>query len=199
MISIKLQKLVKGKKTYPSWSTGTAYFLKAESKKEACLIYYTTKSNRLISKNFPKSIKLCPKFCYILGILKGEGSNSLGKSSYRRFTLTNSDPDIIKLVLGELDKKNLFKKTKIIDKSIHLLHNTCSEEEAINYWSEKLDLPKNKFKCFDDKQKTSIFGVCHVYISDVLLRRIIDLLQEYIIKNLELAPLARRKEAPNWS
>lgn len=111
-----------------------------------------------------------------MGLLRGEGSTSLGKSNYRRFTISNSDSKVINLILGELDKNNLFKKSNLIDKSIHLIHHIEPKNKVINYWSKKLNLPESKFKCFDDKSKTSPFGVCHVYISDVLLRRIVDLI-----------------------
>ena len=96
--------------------------------------------------------------------------------------MTNADYQIIKIVLEELDKNNIFKKSSLIDKSIHLLHYTESKNKVVDYWSKKLNLPKRKFKCFDDKSKTSPFGVCHVYISDVLLRRIIDLIHDEFIK-----------------
>ena len=177
---INLKSLVEGKATYPSWTTGSVYPLKVEENGSSALIYYTIKTNKRISRLFPKEIILSPKLTYMLGLLKGEGSNALGKSNYRRLTITNSNPDIISLILDELERSDLFKKSDLITKSVHLLHHTEPDGKVIEYWSNVLDIPKNKFKCFDDKLKTSKYGVCHVYISDVLLRRVIDILQTHI-------------------
>jgi len=179
---INIKKLVEGKTTYPSWTTNSKYSLKTEDNGDNIIVYYKIKGGREVSRSFPKEINLTPRLSYVLGILKGEGATSLGKSNNRRFTLTNSEPTIINRVLDELEKNNLFKKSNLIDKSIHLLHHTESEDKVIDYWSEKLNLPKNKFKCFDDKTKTSSFGVCHVYISDVLLRRVIDVIHDEFTK-----------------
>ena len=180
LIKIKLKNLVEGQITYPSWTTSSTYSLKAEEHDKSIVVYYKIKTNKRISRVFPKEIILTPKFTYTLGLLKGEGSNALGKSNYRRLTITNSNPDVINLILDELERSGLFKKSDLIAKSVHLLHHTESDNLVIDYWSNKLSLPKNKFKCFDDKLKTSQYGVCHVYISDVLLRRVIDILQAHI-------------------
>ena len=179
---INIKKAVEDNLTYPSWTTNSVYPIKTEEKEDSVLVYYIIKTNKRISRVFPKDVFLKPSLIYAFGLLKGEGSNSLGKSNYRRVTITNSNPQIINLVLNALDKNKLFKKSDLIDKSVHLLHHTESDDDVIGYWSKSLNLSKNKFKCFDDKLKTSKFGVCHVYISDVLLRRVIDILQSEIIK-----------------
>jgi len=182
LTKINIKKLVEGRKTYPTWTTNSSYIIKTQDIGNNILVYYITKSNRKISRVFPNEINLTPKLSYVLGLIKGEGSTSLGKSNYRRFTLTNSNPRIINLIFKELDKNNLFKKSDLINKSVHLLHYIKSKDEVIDYWSKKLNLSKNKFKCFDDKTKTSLFGVCHVYISDVLLRRVIDIIHDEFFK-----------------
>lgn len=183
---IDIKELVKGEFTYPNWSTSSTYSLKAKELCNDVLVYYFTKSNRKISRIFPKEIDLTPRLCYILGFLKGEGSTSLGKSNYRRLTITNSEPKILKQVLNELEGTKLFKKEKLIDKSINLLHHLKHGDKVIDYWSKKLDLPKSKFKCFDDERKTSSFGVCHIYISDVLLRRVIDLIHNKFLTKTDI-------------
>jgi hypothetical protein len=179
-MKLDIAKLVKNKKTYPSWSTKSTYSLKTYKFEKGILVYYKTKTNRSISRSFPNKLNLTPKLLYVLGFLKGEGSTSLGNSNYRRFTITNSDPKIMKMVLDELDKHNIFKRNKIIKKSIHLVHHLLPDQKVINYWSKELELDKNKFKCFKLKE-TSPFGVCHVYISDVLLRRVVDLIHKKIM------------------
>lgn len=176
LTKIKIKKLVEGEYTYPTWTTNSVYPLKTQFIGNSTSVFYNTKSNREISRIFPNDISLTPRLIYALGLLKGEGPTSLGKSNYRRITITNSNPAIINIILEEFDKNNLFKISRLIDKSIHLLHYTESENQVIDYWVKNLNLPKNKFKCFNDGIKTSPFGVCHVYISDVLLRRILDLL-----------------------
>lgn len=177
-MKIKLKSLVEGQITYPSWTTGSTYHLKAEENDNSTLIYYKIQTNKRISRLFPKEITLTQRFTYTLGLLKGEGSNALGKSNYRRLTITNSNPNVINLILDELERSGLFKKSDLIAKSVHLLHHTEADNEVIDYWSNKLNIVKSKFKCFDDKLKTSKYGVCHVYISDVLLRRVIDLIHD---------------------
>ena len=179
---INIKKLVNGEYTYPNWSTSSRYSLRTKNQGKDIEVYYITKSNRKISRLFPKYINLSVELSYVLGLLMGEGSNSLGKSNYRRFTITNSNPKVIDVVLEELDKNSIYKKSDLIDKSIHLLHHTKNESAVIKYWSTKLKLPKNKFKCFNDENKTSPFGVCHVYISDVLLRRVIDLIHNKFLR-----------------
>ena len=55
-----------------------------------------------------------------------------------------------------------------------------SNNLVINYWSKKLNLPTSKVKCFEKEKRTKDYCVCHIYLSDILLRRIIDLIIEHI-------------------
>lgn len=176
---IKLKKIVEGEKTYPSWTTGSEYELQTSEGQKSLKVFYKVSIGRKIGREFPKFIQLSSKFCYVLGLIKGEGANSLGKSNYRRFTLTNSDPNVIKLVLTELKNQNLV-SNQFPERSFHILHFKKLKRQVVDYWSNELSIDKSKFKCFDDKNKTSDYGVCHIYLSDVLLRRITDLLQNFI-------------------
>ena len=110
LIKISIKKLVEGNKTYPSWSTNSTYDVKVKNNGNSALVYYDIKTNKRINRIFPKQINLTSSFIYTLGLLKGEGSNALGKSNYRRLTITNSNPEIIKLILNELEKSGLLKK-----------------------------------------------------------------------------------------
>ncbi len=175
---INIKRLIEGKSTYPTWTTGSTHILKTKKSGKKLIVYYKTKSNRKISRLFPKEIKLTSRLIYSLGILIGEGATSIGKSNYRRFTLTNSNPRIIKVVLDELDRCGLFKRYDLNKRAINLFHHKNSNKKVINYWSKNLDLPGDKFICYNHQKKTSPFGVCHVYISDVLLRRVVDLIQD---------------------
>jgi hypothetical protein len=87
---------------------------------------------------------------------------------------------MISMTLSESDNSNLFKKSSLIDKSIHIMHHTKPNEEAVKYWSDMLRLPLAIFKCFKAKPGRNPFGVCHVYISNVLLRKVIDMIHEEI-------------------
>lgn len=179
---IHLHKLVKDKFTYPSWTTNSVYPLGSIHSKQKSTIYYKTKTNKVISREFPKIVNLTPQFIYVLGILKGEGSSSLGKSNYRRFTITNSNPKVLSIVLNELEKAKLFSRSDLIKNSVYVMHHKESNLKVIYYWSKMLSIPKYKFKCFRSEKQTSKYGVCHIYISDVLLRRIVDLMHEQLMK-----------------
>ncbi|MBN2459871.1 hypothetical protein JXB28_06315 [Candidatus Woesearchaeota archaeon] len=172
---VKLKNLVNGKFTYSSWSTDSSYILKCkELDKQNVLIYYVTKSNKVVSRRFPRLIHITPKFACILGLIKGEGANATGKSNYRRFTFTNSDWRLVNEVLDSLNKKKLLLKENLKEKSIYIMHYQQEESMVVNYWSRKLGLSASKFKCVETIEKTREYGICHVYISDVLLRRVID-------------------------
>jgi hypothetical protein len=182
-MKIDLKKLIVGKITYPSWTTNSTYPLKYEENNSCIFIYYITKTNKRILREFPKEIFFTPHLIYVFGFLKGEGSTALGKSNYRRLTITNTDDVILKITLNELEKSGLFKTKNIINKSIHISHHTKDDEEVLKYWSKKLNLPIEKFKCFELKAGRNPYGVCHIYISDVLLRRVVDIIHEEIFLN----------------
>lgn len=179
-MKIHIKELIKNKCSYPSWTTSSSYPLKYKEFNNECQIYYMTKSNKKITRTFPKIIKLTPILAYVFGFLKGEGPTSLGKSNYRRLTITNTDPIIMGLTLKELEKAGLFRTAQLTKNSSHIMHHTKTDLESTQFWSDKIKLPKSKFKCFKAKPGRNPFGVCHIYISDVLLRRIIDLIHEKI-------------------
>ncbi len=180
---IKIEELIKGKKTYPKWHSNAEYELVSKIlNKHQILVYYNTKGpiKRRVKRIFPQEIACDPCFLWVLGFLKGEGANSLGKSNYRRFTLTNTNPQLIQIVLEKLEEKELLHIADIPDAAFNIIH-TKKPAESVKYWSQQLNLPKTKFKVYDDKNNTSDYGVCHLYLSDVLLRRIIDLMHEQVI------------------
>ncbi len=181
---IDIKDIIKGKYSYPSWSTNSSYPLEYEDiSRSQTVVYYVTKSNKRISKVMPKFLCITPELAYVLGLIKGEGANSLGKSNYRRFTFTNTDGFLIKKVIDILDGTGLYHKKDLPKNSFHILHFTEKEELAIDYWSKQLKQPPCRFRCFDEKIKTRPYGVCHLYISDVLLRRVIDLLGDFILSD----------------
>jgi len=179
---VELKHLVEGKLTYASWSTNNSYLLRCkELDKHNVLVYYTTKFNKTFSRKFPRLVIITPKFACVLGLIKGEGANALGKSNYRRFTFTNSDCELVKQVLDTLSQNKLLLKENLREKSIYIMHFQKEESTVIEYWSKKLDLPVSKFRCVETTDKTRDWGICHVYISDVLLRRVIDIMIDSIL------------------
>ena len=181
-MDISLRKIIENKQTYPSWSCNAVYSIRcAPLNKNELLVYYEPGAiPRRVSRVFPRFVKADPVFLWVLGFLKGEGANSKGKSNYRRFTLTNKDPALISLCLDELHNKKLLDKNAFPDASLHIIHAT-DKKGPLNYWSRQLLLPLSKFKYFKDSRQTSQFGVCHVYFSDVLLRRVVDELSNHIL------------------
>jgi len=181
-MKINVKKIIEGKLTYPSWTTGSQHVIKCDylNNKEV-LVHYNTKGPivRKISRKFPKFIDADHIFIWVLGFLKGEGSNSKGKSNYRRFTITNKNPEFIILTLKVLYEKGLL-YNDLPDKTCHIIHSQ-DKLKAMNYWQNKLGLDKSKFSYIDDNNKTSLYGVCHVYLSDVLLRRVVDEINEFIL------------------
>ena len=174
--------MVEKRLTYPNWNTGSEYALLSKKAGRSAEIYYVAKGKRRFGRKFPQDVQLTVRFSYALGLLKGEGSNALGKSNYRRFTISNSNPKVISKVLKELEKAKLFFRSELIKNSCYVMHHKVSNLKVINYWSKMLNIRKYKFKCFISEKQTSKYGVCHVYISDVLLRRIVDLMHGRLMK-----------------
>lgn len=184
-LTIDLCKLVDGIKTYPSWTTSRQYSLGVQTiDDEHIKIFYQIAGpiKRKISRQFPRKLKLNPRFIWALGFLKGEGSNSLGKSNYRRFTITNTNPEFLRIVLDELESMHLFRRENISNTGVNVLHAKEAESIVRAFWSAELCIPVEKIRYYDDKVKTSKYGVCHIYISDVLLRRVVDEVSSCIMK-----------------
>jgi hypothetical protein len=181
-MKISIKRIIEGKLTYPSWSSNAVYKISCRSlDKDSVLIYYTTSVIlKRIGRIFPKYVELDPAFIWMLGFLKGEGANSKGKSNYRRFTLTNKNPALICFCLNKLHEKRFIDRTKLPDGAFHIIH-ARDQKGAISYWSRQLNVSRSKIKCFDDNNNTSKYGVCHLYLSDVLLRRVVDELSEYVL------------------
>ena len=132
---------------------------------------------------FPRYIHLSPDIFWLVGFLDGEGSKSKGKSGYLRFTITNSDPELIKMALNVLDKHNLLSKNKIPDKGIKIGRSSQHDDKKLlNFWMIYLNLSKSKFYFSPkpDKLKKAKNGVCHIYIINMILRRVIDRLIEHL-------------------
>lgn len=180
-MKINIAKLIKNRYTYPSWTTSTCYKLNSEEIDNNFLkVYYIINKcvKRKVERIFPKELTITPRFAFVLGLICGEGANKLGKSNYRRFTFTNKDPELIKIVLNELDRNKILNIKNLPDKSFYIHHTKKEEKDVVVFWSKMLGFDKNKFNFIKYKIQSSEYGVCHFYLSDVLLRRVIDLLNE---------------------
>jgi len=175
--TIDLASLLRGKLTYPTWSTESRYPLSVEIQGSEISISYKHKGNKRPKRNFPRYIKITPKLLWFFGFIYGEGSKSQGRSAYRRFTITNSDPKGLKLALDILEETKLLRRKDIPNRSIKIARSSLHNDvKLIEYWKKELQVSDEKFYMapkYDENKKTE-FGVCHIFISDVLLRRTID-------------------------
>lgn len=182
MRKIDLMKVVSNLETYPTWSTGKSYKLDVQEFSDKILI----KGKNASSFEFPRYIFLSPDIFWLIGFLDGEGSKSKGKSGYLRFTITNSNPYMIKMALDILDKHGVLTKTKIPDRGIRIRRSSKhNDKKLLNFWMNHLRLPKSKFYFSPkpDETKKAKHGVCHIYTSNMILRRVIDRLIEYVKDN----------------
>jgi len=186
-VELDLLELMDNKLTYPSWSTSTVYPINCSvlSDNEISVFYEINGPvRRRVSRRFPRFIKLEPNLIWLLGFLNGEGSNSICQSNYRRFTVTNKNPALIKLTIEYLHNISFIDKHKLSAGCFHIIH-AKEITTAIQYWSESLSLPEPMFKLFHDVNKTSRYGVCHFYLSDVLLRRVVDELNNHFMSGFK--------------
>jgi len=186
-MKINLSELITDKRTYPNWSTGTTYLLKFEDLGNKILIYYIsgkTIMKKRYSKIFNKYIELTPGLCWALGFYKGDGLNSINGYSYHQFSITNKNPKMLNKVIKELDRAKLITRDKYPDRCFQIMNSNGNKKEIVKYWSKHLGFEPDKFlvKRYKHELRKSYFGICHITIGDVFLRRIIDLLNEFIIK-----------------
>ena|SRR3989338_3123250 len=187
MNKIDILELINGQYTYANWSSGSMYELhgKPINDKEI-VVYYTIKKaimKKTISRVFTRYINLTPSFCWALGFFRGEGLSSRRSKSYHRFNITNKNPVCLKKFLKEIDKSGLLLSHNIKGKCFQIHHFMNRPEIVEKYWSDQLGFPLEMFSAIDYDHNLSKEGngVCHFDIGDVLLRRIIDLINDSII------------------
>jgi len=179
--NLDLITILKGLKSYPTWTTGNSYEISVGVKNKNTLLI----KGYHCSLEFPRFIKITPKLFWLMGFLNGEGTNATNKSGYLRFTITNSNPEFMKMALDILDESKILPKFNIPDKSLKIGRSSLHDDKyLLNFWSKKLELPKFKFHLplKKDELKKAKYGVCHLYISNVLLRRVTDKIFEYFGK-----------------
>jgi hypothetical protein len=185
---IDLAKILDGKTTYPTWSCGRTYPLEitCNNSNSVRVTYRRKNGGKRPVRAYPRFIELSPKLVWVLGFLKGEGLRSRGSSAYRRFTVTNTDPEPLKLVIQVLQETGLLGELPV--RSLKIGRNNPKRDgEIADYWSKELGVPKSKlyFPPKPDEMKHAKFGACHVYISDVLFRLVMDAIAEHVFGLLE--------------
>ena len=152
------------------------------------MVYYeiTTKKahfKRRVQEQFRKTIVLTPGLCWAIGFFKGEGVNSIINGSYRRFSIVNKNPEKIKRFLQIMVLSGLLVKERIDGKCFQIHHFKKPTKDVIEYWSNALNFPKERFSAvaYGHDLHKSENGVCRFDIGHVLLRRIVELLNEHIM------------------
>src|SRR6056297_2565343 len=118
---------------------------------------------------------------------EGYKKGAYDTSKSKTVDFTNSDPEMVKLMIrffrdiAQVDKYRI--KIQII------VHHNVNKEEAINYWSKKINIPKNQFTkvCYSKNRHSKTkrnpnslpYGTLHIRISDIkVFYRIIGWIEE---------------------
>jgi len=178
---IDLAEILRGKCTYPTWSSGQTYPLEIVHDDQTLKLTYRAKGGRKPTAEYPRFVELSPNLLWVLGFLRGEGSQSKGKSAYRRFTVTNNDFKVLRFVLRTLKRGGFL--NELPDGCLKIGRNNLQRDQRLlKHWSKGLGIPYCKFYFppRPDRIKRAEFGTCHVYISNVLLRLTIDAIAEHV-------------------
>lgn len=185
---INLSNLIEGKLTYPTWSTGRQYPLTVKKSGNKIIVSYQNSGNKQLNRIFPSYVKITPRLLWFFGFIYGEGSKSQKSSAYRRFTITNSDSKPMKLALDVLEDIKFLNRKDIPIRSIKIARSQYhNDEKLLNVWKHELKVTPNKFYMspkYDENKKTE-YGVCHIFISDVLLRRVMDEVAQFIFNGIK--------------
>ncbi len=186
-MQLDLCDIIIGKKTYPNWTTGNEYQLQVfENTQQYAIIGYRTIHGHTFKRKFPRFLEINNSFLWLIGFIRGEGSHSKGKSGYLRFTLTNSDSYLMKNAINSLIKSGLINRKTLPVRSIKIGRSSLHDDsELMEHWGKELGFSKEYFYFTNkrDENKKQKFGTCHLYISDVLLRRVMDIILDHIEKS----------------
>jgi len=104
-----------------------------------------------------------------------------------RFAVVNNDPSIIRAVMNVLANGRLVDFDKIKGKFIRITYGFQSEKDSLaDYCAKQLDVPLKVIDIAETPHhlKKARYGSCTLIISDVLLRRVFDLLAVHIVRSL---------------
>lgn len=184
-MKLDMAKLLEGTTTYPNWSSGRVYPIQIIKEKDRVLLTY--KPSRKVQRYFSRYINITPELLWALGFIEGEGSNSLGKSAYARFMVTNSNPDKMLFILDVLDKHKILERKDLKKNSIRvrygIMHN---KEDLSSFWKSKLRVSRDNIYLATkpDPMKKSKYGTCDIYMSDAILRIVIDRIRRHIFDTM---------------
>ncbi len=135
-----------------------------------------------------------PFYYFIAGLILAEGS--FGKKEHKnqgRFTFTNTDPKLIKLVYNFLVNHLKIPPNKI---SIYITYNTeitqLKPEDIKQFWKQTLGINEEKIKIYPYKRKIkqirkrAPYGICQIRINDKKIRTKIETFINTITTNLLL-------------
>lgn len=186
-MKLDLFKILQGVKTYPSWYSNNSYDLITIPEGNKLFVTYNSKGKRG-KRYFPRHLSITPDLLWTLGFIEGEGSNSKNKSAYRRFMVTNSNPLKMKFVLDVLEKHKILARASLPRNSIRVRYGLHHDKRKLaKFWAEKLKVNADKIYLSTkaDPLKTAEYGVCDIYISDVILRRVTDRIREYVFAQMQ--------------
>jgi len=186
-MKIDLVKLLDGVETYPNWSTQKTYKLKTSYDKKTVTVTYDCPSKRP-KRSFNRYVNAEKDLFWMFGFLEGESLNSIKSSSYKRFIVTNNNPKRMKLVLDILERYNFVTRKNLPKNSIRIRYGQNLNKNALpDYWAKKLQVKKDKIYLAKkpDILKKSERGLCDIYISDVLLRRVLDAIKDYLFNSIK--------------
>ena len=188
-MEIDLARLITRVSTYPNRS-GRSYELRYRTLNQSSIeIYYTITrgaATREVRRKFPRVVTINERFLWVLGLLRGEGLKSRGsKSSMYRFNVVNNDLAVIKSVIRVLDESNLAKFEEVKGRGglVRISYGpNCDTREARRFWAVGLDIEIGNVEIAQkpEPQKRAIHGSCMFTINDVLLRRVMDLIADYV-------------------
>ncbi len=145
-----------------------------------------------------------PLHYFIAGLIVAEGS--FGKKKYKnpgRFTFTNTDPKLIKLVYIFLTEYLKIPSHKIF---IYITYNceisNLNHEQVKEFWRKTLGITEERIKIYPyyrkvkQVRKRSKYGICQIRINDKVARRKIENFINNILFNLRVAVGEGHIESP---
>ncbi len=145
-----------------------------------------------------------PLYYFIADLIVAEGN--FGKKKHKnqgRFTFTNTDPELIKLVYTFLIKSLKIPSDKIY---IYITYNTevtdLDQNQIKDFWKKTLGINEEKIRIYPYRRKVkqirkrNNYGICQIRINDKKLRRKIENFIKEIITNVKLAVGEGHIESP---
>ncbi len=145
-----------------------------------------------------------PLHYFVAGLIVAEGS--FGKKKYKnpgRFTFTNTDPELIKLVYTFLIKYLKIPPDKIF---IYITYNTeitdLNQHQIKDFWKKTLGINEEKIRIYPYRRKVkqirkrNNYGICQIRINDKVSRRKIENFIKDITTKLKMAVGEGHIESP---